>query len=929
MYILIRLVTYNLTSRQWKLESPGLNLQIERYRKDEIWLYRLFQPYQGTITEADVYQNQNQQHLHSTLLDCSFNHLICTIGMPWDMNWNVDEIDLKDDHDLRQLPDSPVCPILVKLFLQGPGFTVIPPTFFEHMPVLQVLDLSNTSILSLPISISRLSLLREFFLRDCSSLMELPAQIGMLSNLKLFDINGTELMLIPKETGKLKELEVLRVSLSQYAKDYIKTKGVNETVIPKNMILELKQLKELCISVPPEAEWWEEEVKRIQNELCDLENLETLRWYLPTNEVLQQFLLLERNHLPIYANLSNLMLTIGQHAQLTSCLPHDLEKKFEEFRNCLKWINAEGNMDDISKITARAEALFLSRHWAIKKLSTINITYLKYCLLAECNEMETLVEADGLSEDVETRINNGEKIGLELLQYVSIHHMKKLQSIWKGPIGKDSLSKLRILALHSCPQLTSIFTLNVAQNLSCLTELTVEDCPKVRSLISNESHNVKHGPIFPTLDRIFLLDLPELVNIFGFLIILEELSTLLIYNCLNLRYLSITYLPHIKKIEGEMEWWKALDCDKSAWENIFVPLKRKRDLVEKLFEARNSLQHFHDTVSHEAVADANKAIELDPSNPKAYFRKGTACFNLEEYQTAKIAFEAGSTLNPEDARFPDWIKKCDKCIAEKNGYLPTQSSDATPTNVVASSSTTKDAEQIKDISNELITTPSEPRFRHKFYQKREEVVVVIFARGIPANNVSINFGEQILSVTIDVPGKDPYIFQPRLFGKIVPTKCRFDVLSTIVEIRLAKAESIHWTSLEFVNNIVQQGNVSTGMIYDKIFGNQAKQVVLKVLNMTDDKTKRKAVKAVSSIRGVESIAADMKDQKLIVIGEIDPVILVHELKKVGNAVIISVEEKKKEKEKRAEKDKVLHSNFEIANPIHDHFLGHKSHFSLS
>ncbi|RVX01932.1 Protein SGT1-like [Vitis vinifera] len=43
----------------------------------------------------------------------------------------------------------------------------------------------------------------------------------------------------------------------------------------------------------------------------------------------------------------------------------------------------------------------------------------------------------------------------------------------------------------------------------------------------------------------------------------------------------------------------------------------------------------------EAVADANRAIELDPSMSKAFLRKGTACMKLEEYQTAKAAFEQG------------------------------------------------------------------------------------------------------------------------------------------------------------------------------------------------------------------------------------------------------------------------------------------------
>ncbi|CAN6914212.1 unnamed protein product [Brassica oleracea] len=54
-----------------------------------------------------------------------------------------------------------------------------------------------------------------------------------------------------------------------------------------------------------------------------------------------------------------------------------------------------------------------------------------------------------------------------------------------------------------------------------------------------------------------------------------------------------------------------------------------------------------------------------------------------------------------------------------------------------------------------------------------------------------------LSVVIDVPGEDEaYHLQPRLFGKIVPAKCRYEVLSTKVEIRLAKAEIITWVSLE-------------------------------------------------------------------------------------------------------------------------------------
>lgn len=34
--------------------------------------------------------------------------------------------------------------------------------------------------------------------------------------------------------------------------------------------------------------------------------------------------------------------------------------------------------------------------------------------------------------------------------------------------------------------------------------------------------------------------------------------------------------------------------------------------------------------------------------------------------------------------------------------------------------------------------------RHTFYQKPEEVVVTIFAKGVPAKSVNVDYGEQIV-----------------------------------------------------------------------------------------------------------------------------------------------------------------------------------------
>ncbi|KAL1822240.1 hypothetical protein DCAR_0310061 [Daucus carota subsp. sativus] len=209
----------------------------------------------------------------------------------------------------------------------------------------------------------------------------------------------------------------------------------------------------------------------------------------------------------------------------------------------------------------------------------------------------------------------------------------------------------------------------------------------------------------------------------------------------------------------------------------------------------------------EAVADANRAIELDPAMAKAYLRKGTACIKLEEYQTAKAALEKGSSLASGDSRFINLINECNDKIAEEISELTSMDSVTHKTDEPANS------EVDNSLSDQVpaVALPK-PSYRHEFYQKPDEVVVTVFAKGLPADSVTIEFGEQILSVTIEKPGEDAFVFQPRLFGKIVPAKCKYQVLSTKIEIRLVKADNIHWTSLEFSKStsVARVTNVSSG-----------------------------------------------------------------------------------------------------------------------
>ncbi|CBI29679.3 unnamed protein product, partial [Vitis vinifera] len=212
---------------------------------------------------------------------------------------------------------------------------------------------------------------------------------------------------------------------------------------------------------------------------------------------------------------------------------------------------------------------------------------LKCCVLQECSEIETIVDANYPGND----------IILESLEYLSLHYMKNLRSIWKGP--------------HSW--------------LDNLEELVVEDCPEINTIMLPADQQNWRKRYLPNLEKISLHYLPKLVSIFGNVPIAPSLEWLSFYDCPSLKILFPEEVSshNLQAIIGEADWWSALnESERFQLQNlgaIFFPIERDIDLRTQLAEINDQLQaQMQETEPSEqsGLDDSleNPAVEVETSS---------------------------------------------------------------------------------------------------------------------------------------------------------------------------------------------------------------------------------------------------------------------------------------------------------------------------
>ncbi|KAJ6704272.1 RESISTANCE PROTEIN RGA2 putative-RELATED [Salix viminalis] len=455
---------------------------------------------------------------------------------------------------LAELPEGLVCPQLKVLLLELDDDLKVPERFFEGMKGIEVFSLEGgcLSLQSLEFSTNLQSLLlidcecnNLIWLRKlprleilcfigCSSVKELPDEIGELKELRLLDVTDcTSLRRIPVNLiGRLKKLEELLIGDDSFKGwDVVgcdSTGGMNASLTELNLlshlaVLSLKILRVECIPrdfVFPRLLKYDivlgNGYSRTKHPtslyLSDISaaslNAKTFEQLFPT---------VSQIHFRNVEGLENIALSCDQ---MTSN-GHGSQKDFFE------------RLEDVKVNTCKdIRTLFLAK-WrqALNNLTKVEIL----C----CESLEVVFELgeaeEGINEEKELR-------QLSSLTRLKLENLPELKCIWKGPTRHVSLRSLVHLDLRGLDKLTFIFTPHLAQSLVHLETLRIGDCIGLKHLIGekdDEREIIPESFGFPKLKTLSIRRCEKLEYVFP-----VSVSPSL----LNLENMNISFGANLKEI---------------------------------------------------------------------------------------------------------------------------------------------------------------------------------------------------------------------------------------------------------------------------------------------------------------------------------------------------------------------------------------------
>uniref|UniRef100_A0A2N9FBV4 AAA+ ATPase domain-containing protein n=1 Tax=Fagus sylvatica TaxID=28930 RepID=A0A2N9FBV4_FAGSY len=452
-------------------------------------------------------------------------------------------------NEITKLPDCEIkCSKASTLLLQdNRSLEIVPERFLQGFVALKVLNLSETSIQSLPVSIMQLGDLRALLLRDCSFLGELPP-LGELSRLEMLDLSGTCIRELSKEMGNLSNLRQLHLSHTYHLET------IPAGIISKLSCLEVLDMTDSAYEFLVEGEITFEEL-RFLNRLLFLSisfkriphlSSEDLSW-IKRLRGFQIFIDPKRGSSSVISTIndkgvtfSNVDISQGSVGQLWG------------IAKSLKFVNCEGLNEKIIDLGINSVGYFAdlkSLEICIARFDRRNGGVAAQCDLLPNLEELTLSNLEGLESISELVAYLGLRfLSLKLIEVEYCYDMKYLLSC--GDFIR-TLPKLEVIKVDACNNLYELFNYDSGLTMALdpvvpnLRKLKLKSLPKLRTLCRNKE-------TWLCLQQVEVLE------------------------CDRLKRLPLTNqnAGTVKAIIGESEWWDALEWDDEETKSNLLPYFR-------------------------------------------------------------------------------------------------------------------------------------------------------------------------------------------------------------------------------------------------------------------------------------------------------------------------------------------------------------------
>ncbi|WVZ17769.1 hypothetical protein V8G54_010751 [Vigna mungo] len=414
------------------------------------------------------------------------------------------------------------------VYMNDDGPVEVPNSFFENIPGLQVLILSNNrnkkAIFQFPQSIQLLTNIKSLYLKHFKL-----GDISIIGNLQALEtLELVECMMdeLPREIGKLANLKLLKLNYCRFERssvfEVIKSCSSLEELhlittydnkIFKDCHLELPNYQRFCIGEHDQSfvvkfypEWFLRNTLDVVNAM-EIFSEETLKNLMQKAEILRL-----RGSIGVWKNL----------------IPDIIFPEDESTSNLIEIL-----LKDNSQLT---------------------------CLI---DNNDSLVQQSPLSRLVTLKLEGMKNLKeicngplpyelLKNLETISLYNCNHLQgALFKSKISLYNLKELSILG---CNMLTFIFELSAAQSLLSLKTLSIMSCEQLKSIIRDENklkdcgeelvdtHNDNKSTIsiFPNLTSLFVAFCPQLQFILPVTAVAQKipkLEKISISNCDGLTYL--------------------------------------------------------------------------------------------------------------------------------------------------------------------------------------------------------------------------------------------------------------------------------------------------------------------------------------------------------------------------------------------------------